>query len=82
MATRTTEPHRPEAVSREFSSPRVVSREGPPFPSLEKLFFSTMEGRKEAQDRTGQDRTGETRAASEIGQASALAKYSYSKDGK
>lgn len=56
MATRTTEPHRPEAVSREFSSPRVVSREGPPFPSLEKLFFSTMEGRKEAQDRTGQDR--------------------------
>lgn len=80
MATRTTEPHRPEAVSREFSSPRVVSREGPPFPSLEKLFFSTMEGRKEG--RTGQDRTGETRAANEIGQASALAKYSYSKDGK
>lgn len=61
MATRTTEPHRPEAVSREFSSPRVVSREGPPFPSLEKLFFSTMEGRKEAQDRTGQDRTGQVR---------------------
>lgn len=75
-----------EAVSREFPSPRVVSRQGfPPFPSREIIFLhGRKEGKKDRteQNRTGQDRTGETRAASEIGQASALAKYSYSKDGK
>lgn len=79
MATRTTEPRRPEAVSREFSSPRVVSRE---FPSREIIFLRGGRKDRTGQDGTRQDGTGETRAASEIGQASALAKYSYSKDGE
>lgn len=51
-----------EAVSREFPSPRVVSRQGfPPFPSREIIF---LHGRKEGrtgQNRTGQDRTGQVR---------------------